>query len=137
MHAAANAFRYPLVNVAVRVLGWSVDGDASGADWVAVLKACTERGIRSVWQGDDDVEVLEPAMRVEIRAESDCFGAVSADLVSGRRAVISDVRIEDRDRVVTALVPLQEMIGYSAVLRKTTGGRGQFSMEFDKYVVKQ
>ena len=35
--------------------------------------------------------------------------------------------------MVTALVPLAEMLRYTTDLRSITGGRGVFSMEFDHY----
>jgi elongation factor G len=35
--------------------------------------------------------------------------------------------------IVTAMVPLAEMLRYTTTLRSMTGGRGYFSMEFDHY----
>jgi elongation factor G len=34
---------------------------------------------------------------------------------------------------VTGSVPLSEMFGYSNDLRSSTQGRGQYSMQFDRY----
>ena len=36
-------------------------------------------------------------------------------------------------KMVTALVPLAEMFGYSTELRSSTQGRGNYSMFFQKY----
>ena len=35
--------------------------------------------------------------------------------------------------MVTAMVPLAEMFGYSTELRSSTQGRGNYSMFFEKY----
>ncbi len=60
---------------------------------------------------------------------------MSSDLTSSRRGEISEVRIEENDRrSLTAIVPLKEMIGYSANFRQKTAGKGTYSMEFAKYI---
>lgn len=131
-----NSRGYPLVNIGAEVLAWNVEGDSSGAgDWGTVLRVCAERALRSVWHDDEQFAVLEPAMTVEVRVENDFFGPVGADLTSARRGVISEVRVEGREKVAMATVPLKEMIGYSSQFRQRTGGRGSYSMEFQKYVV--
>ena len=45
--------------------------------------------------------------------------------------------MEDRTniRVIDAKVPLSEMFGYATELRSMTQGRGNFSMEFDRYEI--
>ncbi len=114
---------------------YQIDGDASLGDALSVLKACTERAVRSVWSSDEGLVVLEPAMTVQVRVESESLGAVSADLTSTRRGVIGDVRVEGRERVLTATVPLKEMIGYSPAFRQKTAGKGSYTMEFQQFIV--
>ena len=73
----------------------------------SLSQACAERAVRSVWSTDDSVAVLEPAMTVHVRVESESLGAVSADLTSARRGVIGEVLVEGRERALTATVPLK------------------------------
>jgi elongation factor G len=60
------------------------------------------------------------------------MGDVMGDLNSKRGQIQS---MEDRYdmKVITALVPLAEMFGYSTNLRSMTQGRGVYTMEFDHY----
>lgn len=128
---------YPLVNVGLSVLEWGLEGDtSSGPDWGLALKICAEKAVRSVWSPENDnaLQVLEPAMRVEIRTEGDAFGAVTSDIASARRGVISDVRVEGREKVAIARVPLAKMMGYAKIFRSKTAGVGSYTMEFQEYV---
>jgi elongation factor G len=54
--------------------------------------------------------------------------------LAGRRGVIEEVRAEGKNRSATAIVPLKEMIGYSALFRQKTAGKGEYSLAFEKYV---
>ena len=132
-----NSKGHPLINIGAIVNSYSVEGDTSGAgDWGTVLRVCAEKAVRKVWGTDDSQLVtLEPAMKVEVRVESECFGSVSADLTSARRGFISEVSIQGRDKIAVAIVPLKEMIGYSSQFRQRTGGRGSYSMEFESYAI--
>jgi elongation factor G len=131
-----NSYGYPMVNIGANLLEWDVEGDVQSGDFGIVLKVCAEKAVREVFNNDEDFSVLEPAMLVEIRTENDVFGSISSDLASARRGIISNVRLEDQEKVATAVVPLKEMIGYSSQFRQRTGGRGSYSMEFKNYIVK-
>src|ERR687897_2102729 len=76
--------------------------------------------------------LLEPVMRVEVVVPKDYIGDVMGDLSSRRGAIQSQ---EDRGgtQIINARVPLSEMFGYSTDLRSRTGGRGSYSMHFDRY----
>ncbi len=126
---------HPMVNVSAIVHSWRVEGDVGAGDALSVLKACAERAVRSMWSEESQLSTLEPAMSVEVRVESEFVGLISADLTSARRGVIGDVRVEGRDRVLTATVPLKEMIGYSPAFRQKTAGKGSYTMEFQQFVV--
>jgi elongation factor G len=76
--------------------------------------------------------ILEPIMRVEIRAPQDYMGDLMGDLTS-RRGRPSGMETEGDDSVIKAEVPLAEMISYAPVLRSITQGRGSFHMEMDHY----
>lgn len=74
----------------------------------------------------------EPIMRVEITVPEANMGDVLGDL-NTRRARVQGMNTEKGHSIVSAHVPLAEMLHYTTHLRSMTGGRGVFSMEFDHY----
>ncbi len=79
--------------------------------------------------------LLEPTMRVEVVAPDDYTGSVVGDL-SARRGVVQGLEPRgDGSTSIRASVPLGEMFGYATGLRNLTQGRGNFTMEFDRYAI--
>jgi elongation factor G len=78
------------------------------------------------------VVILEPIMRVEVRAPEDYFGAVVGD-INSRRGIIMGTESMGKTQIVHAMIPLAETFGYSTDLRSVTQGRATYSMEFDHY----
>ncbi|MGB9668795.1 MAG: elongation factor G, partial [Anaerolineales bacterium] len=78
--------------------------------------------------------LLEPIMNVKIIVPEANMGDVLGDL-NTRRARVQGMDTEKGRSVVTAQVPLAEMLRYTADLRSITGGRGIFTMEFSHYEV--
>ena len=77
--------------------------------------------------------LLEPTMSVEVVAPDDYTGPVVGDL-SARRGVVQGMEPRgDGSSSIRASVPLGEMFGYATGLRNLTQGRGNFTMEFDRY----
>jgi elongation factor G len=76
--------------------------------------------------------ILEPIMDVEVVAPADYLGDVIGDL-SSRRGKVGGMTQRGGAQVVTALVPLAEMFGYSTTLRSLSQGRAVYSMEFARY----
>ena len=72
----------------------------------------------------------EPIMMVRITVPEGNMGDVMGDL-NTRRARIQGMETEHGHSVVTATVPMAEMLRYTTTLRSITGGRGLFTMEFD------
>ncbi len=72
----------------------------------------------------------EPIMMVRITVPEANMGDVMGDL-NTRRARIQGMETEHGHSVVTATVPMAEMLRYTTTLRSITGGRGLFTMEFD------
>ena len=72
----------------------------------------------------------EPIMLVKVTVPEANMGDVMGDM-NTRRARIQGMETEKGHSVVTAHVPLAEMLRYTTTLRSITGGRGVFSMEFD------
>lgn len=77
-------------------------------------------------------KILEPIYNVEIFTPSERMGDVMSDL-QGRRALIMGMGSEKGYEKISAKVPLKEMDKYSTSLSSFTGGRGWFTMEFDRY----
>ena len=76
--------------------------------------------------------ILEPIMKVEVRAPQEFMGDIMGDLTS-RRGRPSGMDQMGDDAIVKAEVPLSEMLSYAAVLRSLTQGRASFSMEVGHY----
>ena len=79
-----------------------------------------------------DPVILEPIMSVEVTAPSEYLGSVMGD-VSSRRGMIEGQEERGNAIVVQASIPLSEMFGYATDLRSFTQGRGNYTMQFDRY----
>ena len=119
---------YPVVDVKATLFDGSYhDVDSSEMAYkVAASLALKEAGKKC------DPVILEPIMAVEVTAPSEYLGSVMGD-ISSRRGMIEGQ--EDRGNlvVVQASVPLSEMFGYVTDLRSFTQGRGNYTMQFDRY----
>ena len=76
--------------------------------------------------------ILEPIMKVQLAAPTEFQGNLFG-LINQRRGVIIDSTDENNTSTVNAEVPLSEMFGFSTILRSSTQGKGEFTMEFEKY----
>ncbi len=76
--------------------------------------------------------ILEPIMKVVVETPSEFQGSVMG-LLNQRRGLILGSQDEGPMCVIEAQVPLAEMFGYSTVLRSSTQGKAQFTMEFSTY----
>ena len=76
--------------------------------------------------------IHEPIMKVVIETPTEFQGTVMGT-INQRRGTILGAQEEGPMCVVESQVPLAEMFGYSTVLRSSTQGKAQFTMEFDSY----
>ena len=76
--------------------------------------------------------ILEPIMKVQIAGPTEFQGNMFG-LINQRRGVIVDSTDENNTSTVNAEVPLSEMFGFSTILRSSTQGKAEFTMEFEKY----
>ena len=76
--------------------------------------------------------LLEPIMAVEVTAPSEYLGSVMGD-ISSRCGMIEGQEERGNAVSVQASVPLSEMFGYATDLRSFTQGRGNYTMQFDRY----
>ena len=76
--------------------------------------------------------ILEPIMNVAVETPAEYQGAVMG-LLNQRRGIIVGSQEDGPLAVVEAKVPLAEMFGFSTVLRSSTQGKAQFTMELGTY----
>ena len=119
---------YPVVDVAVELYDGSYhEVDSSEMAYkVAASLALKEAGKKC------DPVILEPIMAVEVTAPSEYLGSVMGD-ISSRRGMIEGQEERGNAVLVQASVPLSEMFGYVTDLRSFTQGRGNYTMQFDRY----
>ncbi|MGE5480321.1 MAG: elongation factor G [Chloroflexota bacterium] len=77
--------------------------------------------------------ILEPIMKLETSAPEEFQGIIIGQ-INQRRGMIINTSQDAGYVTVEAEVPLKEMFGYSSDLRSVTQGKGEFTMEFQKYV---
>ena len=71
-------------------------------------------------------------MKVAVETPAEFQGAIMG-LLNQRRGIIVGSQEEGPHCVVEARVPLAEMFGFSTVLRSSTQGKAQFTMELETY----
>jgi elongation factor G len=117
---------YPVSGVHVSVF----DGKEHPVDSKPVAFEVAGREAFKLAVRDANPVLREPIMLVKITVPEANMGDVMGDM-NTRRARIQGMETDHGNSVVTALVPLAEMLRYTTSLRSITGGRGFFSMEFD------
>ena len=75
---------------------------------------------------------LEPIMLVSVEGPTEFQGEILATVMQRRGMIVGTT--EDAGFVrIDAEVPLSEMFGYATILRSSTQGKAEFSMEFKRY----
>ena len=79
-----------------------------------------------------DAYLLEPIVKLTISVPEDAVGDVIGDLNSRRGRPLG---MEPKGSVteIQAEVPMAEVLDYAPDLRAITGGRGDYTMEFERY----
>ncbi len=122
---------YPMVNVEVTLYDGSYhDVDSSEMAFKLAASMGFKQGCRT-----DAAQpvILEPIMKVEIETPEDYMGDVIGD-VNKRRGQVNSMDDRAGVKLVTAMIPLAEMFGYSTDLRSMSQGRATYSMIFDNYM---
>ncbi len=121
---------FPLSNVRVIVY----DGKEHPVNSKPVAFEIAGREAFKLAVKDASPVLFEPIMNVRITIPDANMGDVMGDLNS-RRGRVQGTESERGRTVVVAQVPLAEMLRYTTQLRSITGGRGVFTMEFDRYEI--
>ncbi len=79
-----------------------------------------------------DPYLLEPIVKLTISVPEDAVGDVIGDLNS-RRGHPSGMEPKGTLTEIVAEVPMAEVLDYAPDLRAITGGRGDYTMEFERY----
>ncbi|KAK3233702.1 Elongation factor G-1, mitochondrial [Cymbomonas tetramitiformis] len=82
---------------------------------------------------ESNPSILEPVMTVTITTPIEFQGTVMGDL-NKRKGMIENSEQEMDDAIITCLVPLNNMFGYSTDLRSMTQGKGEFTMEYAQHM---
>ena len=121
---------FPLSKVKVSVH----DGKEHPVDSKPVAFEIAARECFKLAVKDSNPMLLEPIMNVRITVPESNMGDILGDM-NTRRARVQGMDTEKGRSVVTAQVPLAEILRYTTDLRSITGGRGVFTMEFSHYEV--
>jgi elongation factor G len=119
---------FPVKNVKVAV----IDGKEHPVDSKPVAFEIAGREAFKIAVRDASPVLLEPIMNVRVIVPEASMGDILGDM-NTRRARVQGMDTEKGRSIVTATVPLAEMLRYTTDLRSITGGRGVFSMEFSHY----
>jgi elongation factor G len=108
------------------------DGASHSVDSSEMAFQAAARGAFLEAYGKAQPVILEPIMKVVVESPTEFQGGVMGSL-NQRRGMIVGAQDEGPMCVIEAQVPLSEMFGYSTVLRSSTQGKAQFTMEFSTY----
>lgn len=117
---------YPIVDVKAVVY----DGKEHPVDSKDIAFQIAGREAFKKVFADANPVLLEPIMEVKITVPESMMGDIMSDL-NTRRGRVLGMDTEGHKSVVTALVPLAEMMRYGNELRSMTGARGVYTMKFD------
>ena len=116
------------VSVKVRTVYTSSPGSSPQA-----LRIATATAVREAIQQAGGL-VMQPIMKVEIVVPDENTGGVLGELQS-KGATIVGHHPDAGVTTIEAECGLSSLIGYATSLRSSTRGRGQFTMEFDRFDV--
>jgi elongation factor G len=119
---------FPVKDVRVRL----VDGKHHDVDSSEMaFKVAGSMAFREAMEAADPV-LLEPIVRLTVSCPEDAVGDVIGDLNS-RRGHPLGMEPKGAATEVRAEVPMAEVLDYAPDLRSISGGRADFTVEFDRY----
>ncbi|MFC1812963.1 elongation factor G [Thermodesulfobacteriota bacterium] len=119
---------FPVTGVKVVI----VDGASHAVDSSDMAFQAAARGAFREGYAKAGPVIQEPVMKVVVETPTEFQGAVMG-LLNQRRGIILGSQDEGVMSVIEAQVPLAEMFGFSTILRSSTQGKAQFTMELATY----
>ena len=119
---------FPIIDLKATLFDGSYhDVDSSEAAYKVAASMALKEAARKC-----DPVILEPIMKVEITVPNEYLGDIMGD-ISKRRGNVNGYFSRGNAEVIDASVPLASMFGYVTDLRSMTKGRGNYTMELDRY----
>ncbi len=120
---------YPIVDVKAKLyFGSYHDVDSSEMSF----KIAAHLGFKKAFEDSRPV-LLEPIMTIMVTVPGESMGDVIGDLNSRRGKVLGADSKPNGQQVISAHVPMAEVLRYAPDLRSMTSGRGDFTLEFAHY----
>ena len=121
----------PVDDVAVRLVEVELFGAQSTPE---ALQAAATRALAKAMSAAGPV-ALHPVMRVDVVVPEVNLGSVLGDLQQRRAAIQATTTGQDADdsASIRCEVALESLLGYTTELRSLTQGRGQYSMQFERF----
>jgi elongation factor G len=119
---------YPVVDFKIRFYdGKSHEVDSSELAFKLAASMAFKKAVQQA-----QPMLLEPIMKITVTVPDEYMGDVIGDLNS-RRGRVLGVDSKENYQIITAQVPMAEILSYASDLTSLTSGRGTFSMEFSYY----
>jgi elongation factor G len=120
---------YPVVDVKIRLVDGSFhEVDSSDMAFKMAASMAFKEGIHKAGP-----ILQEPIMKVEVVTPEEFLGEIMGQLNARRGNIIGTEVRPGNTQMVTAMVPLAEMFGYTTDLRSATQGRATYTMTFHHY----
>lgn len=119
---------YPVVDMKVALYDGSYhDVDSSEVAFKVAASQALQKGVKS-----SNPVLLEPIMKLEVVTPEEFMGDVMGD-INSKRGRVDEMADRGNAKVISSMVPLAEMFGYTTSLRSMTQGRASSTMELDHY----
>ena len=123
---------YPIIDVGIKII--SLDFDKGKINKFAI-ESVSGLAFNEFFKRAQPIK-LEPIMMLEIRTPIEYTGEVVSTLNFVGGIIHSITNIEDYE-IIKAEAAFEKLFGYTSVLRSSTKGRGDFTMEFSYFKEKR
>jgi elongation factor G len=77
--------------------------------------------------------LLEPMVKIEVTVPNAHMGDITGDLSGKRGRILGTDMMAGDESLISAVVPMSEVINYQSQLKSVTGGTGSYTMELAGY----